>query len=92
MKFQDFYNRVWSLGLTTWTMLFCMAYALYRRQSCLPYLPYVMLFISLLLATPVHAEFRYTYGLFVALPYLVGISFGRMQAGPAVCCDDSKQS
>lgn len=92
MKFQDFYNRVWSLGLTTWTMLFCMAYALYRRQSCLPYLPYVMLFISLLLATPVHAEFRYTYGMFVALPYLVGISFGRMQAGPAVCCDDSKQS
>lgn len=91
MKFQDFYNRVWSLGLTTWTMLFCMAYALYRRRSCLPYLPYVMLFISLLLATPVHAEFRYTYGMFVALPYLVGISFGRAQAGSTVC-DDSKQS
>ena len=79
MKFQDFYNRVWSLGLTTWTMLFCMAYALYRRRSCLPYLPYVMLFISLLLATPVHAEFRYTYGMFVALPYLVGITFSREQ-------------
>lgn len=92
MRFQDFYNRVWSLGLTTWTMLFCMAYALYRRQSCLPYLPYVMLFISLLLATPVHAEFRYTYGMFVALPYLLGISFGRTQAGSAVCSDDSKQS
>ncbi|MGN0278069.1 MAG: DUF6020 family protein [Lachnospiraceae bacterium] len=92
MKFQDFYNRVWSLGLTTWTMLFCMAYALYRRRSCLPYLPYVMLFISLLLATPVHAEFRYTYGVFVALPYLVGISFGRTQAGLAVCCDDSQRS
>lgn len=91
MKFQDFYNRIWSLGLTTWTMLFCMAYVLYRRQSCLPYLPYVMLFISLLLATPVHAEFRYTYGMFVALPYLVGISFGRTQAGSTVC-DDSKQS
>ena len=92
MKFQDFYNRVWSLGLTTWTMLFCMAYALYRRRSCLPYLPYVMLFISLLLATPVHAEFRYTYGVFVALPYLVGISFGRTQAGLAVCCDHSQRS
>lgn len=74
MKFQDFYNRVWSLGLTTWTMLACMAYALYRRRSCLPYLPYVMLFVSLLLATPVHAEFRYTYGMFVALPFLLGIT------------------
>ena len=92
MKFQDFYNRVWSLGLTTWTLLFCMAYALYRRRSFLPYLPYVMLFVSLLLATPVHAEFRYTYGMFVALPYLVGISFGRTQAGFTVCCDDSQQS
>lgn len=74
MKFQDFFNQVWSLGLTTWTMLACMAYALYRRRSCLPYLPYVMLFISLLLATPVHAEFRYTYGMFVALPFLLGIT------------------
>lgn len=77
LKFQDFFNQVWSLGLTTWTMLACMAYALYRRRSCLPYLPYVMLFISLLLATPVHAEFRYTYGMFAALPFLLGITVTR---------------
>ena len=77
MKFQDFYNRVWSLGLTTWTMLACMAYALYRKKSCLEYLPYVMLFLSLLLATPVHAEFRYTYGMFVALPFLIGITLAK---------------
>lgn len=89
MKFQDFYNRIWSLGLTTWTVLFCMAYAIYRNRSCLPYLPYVMLFISLLLATPVHAEFRYTYGMFVALPFLIGISFGRVEH--PICCDDSKR-
>lgn len=86
MKFQDFYNKVWSLGLTTWTMLACMAYALYRRKGCLVYLPYVMLFLSLLLATPVHAEFRYTYGMFVALPFLIGITLekekpGRVHAG-----------
>lgn len=77
MKFQDFFNQVWSLGLTTWTVLACMAYALYRKRSCLPYLPYVMLFLSLLLATPVHAEFRYTYGMFTALPFLVGITLKR---------------
>lgn len=80
MKFQDFYNCVWSLGLTTWTMLACMAYALYRKKSCLPYLPYVMLFVSLLLATPVHAEFRYTYGMFAALPFLIGITLERDRA------------
>lgn len=74
LKFQDFYNKVWSLGLTTWTMLACLAYALYKRRTTLVYLPYVMLFVSLLLATPVHAEFRYTYGMFVALPFLVGIT------------------
>lgn len=77
LKFQDFYNKVWSLGLTTWTMLACMAYALYRKKSCLVYLPYVMLFLSLLLATPVHAEFRYTYGMFVALPFLIGVTLSK---------------
>lgn len=81
MKFQDFYNRVWSLGLTTWTMLACMAYMLYRRRSCLACLPYVMLFMSLLLATPVHAEFRYTYGMFVALPFLIGITLTKADSG-----------
>lgn len=69
--FQDAYNKVWSLGLTTWLMLGCMAYAMHCRKSVLPYLPFVMLLVSLLLATPVYAEFRYTYGMFVALPLLL---------------------
>lgn len=75
LKFEDFYNKVWSLGLTTWLMLACMAYGMYRKKSVLPYLPYVMLFLSLLLATPVCSEFRYTYGIFMGLPLLVGMTF-----------------
>lgn len=72
--FQTFFNRIWSLGLTTWLMLGCMAYAMYGRRNILPYLPLVMLFVSLLLATPVYAEFRYTYGIFVAIPLLLAVT------------------
>ena len=55
-------------------MLGCMAYAMYGRRNILPYLPFVMLFVSLLLATPVYAEFRYTYGIFVAIPLLLAVT------------------
>ena len=74
MRFQDAFPKVWSLGLTTWLLLLCMAYALYAGKSVLPYLPFAMLFVSLLLATPVYAEFRYTYGIFVAIPLLLWVT------------------
>lgn len=73
--FQTFYNRVWSLGLNTWLLLFALACALYRGQRAIAFAPCVMLLGSLLLATPVYNEFRYAYGVFVALPVLFSVGF-----------------
>lgn len=75
--FQTFYNRVWSLGMNTWLLLFGLACALYRRRRALVFAPCVMLLGSLLLATPVYNEFRYAYGVFAALPFLFSVSFGK---------------
>lgn len=75
--FQALYNRVWSLGANTWLLLLGLAYTLYRRQNALVYVPCLMLLGSLLLATPVYNEFRYAYGVFVALPLLLAYSFGQ---------------
>ncbi|MBD5488018.1 MAG: hypothetical protein HDR13_04390 [Lachnospiraceae bacterium] len=76
MGFQDLYNKVWSLGLSTWLMVFAIAYTLYQRRSIMIYVPFIMLFITLMLATPVYNEFRYAYGLFAAFPVLFSYSFG----------------
>lgn len=75
-NFQDLFNKVWSLGLTTWLMLFAFAYAVYDKRTVMPYIPCIMLFITLLLAAPVYNEFRYTYGIFIALPLLLTYSLG----------------
>lgn len=75
--FQTFYNKVWSLGMNTWLLLFGLACALYRGRRAIVFAPCVMLLGSLLLATPVYNEFRYAYGVFVALPLLFSVAFGR---------------
>lgn len=74
-KFQDFANEVWSMGLNTWLMVFTLAYVVYNRKNVLPYVPCIMLLLTLLLAAPVYNEFRYTYGLFISLPLLCSYSF-----------------
>ncbi|MBD5484755.1 MAG: hypothetical protein HDR18_04415 [Lachnospiraceae bacterium] len=80
MGFQDLYNKVWSLGLSTWLMVFTMAYTLYQRRSIMIYVPFIMLLITLMLATPVYNEFRYAYGLFAAFPVLFSYSFGARES------------
>lgn len=81
MGFQDLYNKVWSLGLSTWLMVFCIAYMVYNRRNIMIYVPFIMMLVTLLLATPVYNEFRYAYGLFAAFPMLLGYSFGSEESG-----------
>lgn len=76
-RFQDTYNNVWSLGRSTWILLFCIAYAVYNRKKVMIFIPYIMLLVTLLLAAPVYHETRYIYGLFMALPVLLEYSIGR---------------
>ena len=80
--FQTFYNRVWSLGMNTWLLLFALACTLYRGRRAIAFAPCVMLLGSLLLATPVYNEFRYAYGVFVALPVLFSVGVGREEQYP----------
>ena len=76
MDFQNLFNRVWSLGLNTWLMLFALTYAAYEKRSPMPFVPPLLLIATLLLAAPVYNEFRYIYGMFMMLPFLFGYSFG----------------
>ncbi len=76
MGFLELYNRVWSLGLNTWLLVFCLAYAVYRGKSAVVFAPFFMMLATLLLATPVYNEFRYAYGLFAAFPILFHFTFG----------------
>lgn len=80
LAFQELYNQVWSLGLNTWVMLFGLAYLAFQGKNAMCYVPYIMLLISLLLATPVYNEFRYAYGLFAAFPLLFSFTFGPSDA------------
>lgn len=75
MGFQDLYNRVWSLGLNTWLMVFGIAYMVYEKKNIMVYVPFIMMLVTLLLAAPVYNEFRYAYGLFAAFPMLAAYSF-----------------
>lgn len=78
--FQELYRRVWSLGADTWVLLLALACALYRKKRIAVYLPALCLLGSLMLATPVYNEFRYAYGVFAALPFLVCFGVGREEA------------
>lgn len=75
--FQKLYRRVWSLGANTWLLLAALACALYRKRRIAAFLPAVCLLGSLMLATPVYNEFRYAYGVFAALPFLVCLGLGK---------------
>lgn len=87
-RFQDLFNKVWSLGLNTWLMLFGLTYAVYERRNVMPYVPSLMLIVTLLLATPVYNEFRYIYGMFITLPFLFSCSFGPWN-GRAFCGEEA---
>lgn len=76
MGFLDLYNKIWSLGLNTWLMVFGIAYMVYNGRNVMIYVPFIMMLVTLLLATPVYNEFRYAYGLFAAFPVLFHYTFG----------------
>lgn len=63
--------------MNTWLLLAAFACALYRKREALVFVPCVMLIGSLLLASPVYNEFRYAYGVFAALPFLLSVCFGK---------------
>ena len=72
-----FLGLLWSIGTFTWTALFSMGLCFLKKekQFLAPYIPVIAVLATLIIATPVYAEFRYAYSLFTTLPLLFIIPF-----------------
>lgn len=72
-KIIPLYGLLWSMGFLLWLILLLAALSLRmgKPASALVCLPFVLLIITLCIATPVATEFRYVYAAFYALPLLI---------------------
>ena len=61
------------IGFSGWLLLIAFCTAVYRKDRIGMMLTVlnIMIVVSLLVATPVFAEFRYNYSLFCALPLII---------------------
>ena len=76
-KKYPYWGLLWSIGLTTWIIVF-MAGAVFvkkRNAFLLIFMPLIGVFLTLMIATPVYAEFRYYYCAFTTVPLLCFIPF-----------------
>lgn len=67
------YGSFFNVGVYTWILLCMMSYVLYAKKGNLfiQYLLLFCIFITLMIATPVYAEFRYYYSVVICLPWLL---------------------
>lgn len=72
-KILPLYGLLWSMGFLFWLILLLAALSLRmgKPASALVCLPFLLLIITLCIATPVATEFRYVYAAFYALPLLI---------------------
>ena len=70
------FRIVLCIGLFVWINILMLFINIYRKDKLgiLTSLPTIMITLSLLIATPVFAEFRYIYAIFCALPMIIIIS------------------
>lgn len=72
--FETLYKQIpllgilWSIGCYTWTMIVLGGVTICRKKSILPFFPVAAIIISLFIATPVQAEFRYSYSMMATIP------------------------
>lgn len=67
-----------SIGLGSWLLLLCLYVGIAQKKRARIFLPLPLLAViaTLLIATPVYAEFRYAYSVFCTLPFLLAMTFG----------------
>ncbi len=72
-KIIPLYGLLWSMGFLLWLILLLAALSLRmgKPASALVCLPFLLLIVTLCIATPVATEFRYVYAAFYALPLLI---------------------
>lgn len=83
-----FVSMIFSIGAGVWVFLALLALCLVRRRylEALVFIPHLAIWGTLLIATPVHAEFRYIYSLFTTLPLLGILPFSHVN------CNKAKES
>lgn len=70
------YGMLWGLGSTFWLLMIAFGYSLTKtNKEWILYVPLLMLFGTLMIATPLGLEFRYVYYNSLALPILLIYSF-----------------
>lgn len=65
----------WKIGFYVWAEMFCLFYCLKTKKNIAVFMPLVAIFLTLIAATPVAAEFRYGYPFVTALPFLLAVTF-----------------
>ena len=65
-----------SIGFYTWIILLCVYNAIIKKNKASLFIgvPFLAVIATLLIATPVYAEFRYAYALFCGTPFVSIIS------------------
>lgn len=71
------FGMQWSIGLCVWLIaILAVTYIKKNKfKGIIPYLPCISVWLTMLIASPVWGEFRYVYGLFTSLPFLIGLFF-----------------
>ena len=72
-----FAGLIYSIGTGTWTLiiLFAMCCVRCRKEYLILFVPVFAVLATILLASPVFAEFRYVYSMFTTLPLLGVLPF-----------------
>lgn len=72
-------NLIWGTGLYCYLVFVFLTVAIYMRKSLgkniIVFIPIIGLWVTMMLGTPVFAELRYIYGIFVCMPVLLLIPF-----------------
>lgn len=71
------YGMLWSIGFVVWTTFLFMGVTYIKKgiKALLPYLLVIGVWATLIVATPVYAEFRYIYPMFLCLPLTILMPF-----------------
>lgn len=63
------YHKVCGIAVSSWLVLLGLGFSWLRKKNMLPFIFLGGVIATLLIATPVCAEFRYMYAVFLAVPY-----------------------
>lgn len=69
--YESGWHYLWSLALDTYAVVIIFVYCLSRKKVCFYFVPTIGILLTLAIATPVYAEFRYAYGIYLILPAML---------------------